>query len=59
MKKILLITSVFSFPAILNAEEGHSHGIVGELEHAFPVIGILVAIMIIGVVYSYSSKKKQ
>ena len=36
----------------------HSHGPSGELEHALPVIGILVGIAIIGGIFFLASKKK-
>ena len=55
---LLLMVAAFLFPEIAFAEGEHSHGIAGELEHALPVIGVLLALTVVGVIYNYKSKKK-
>lgn len=40
-------------------EHGHSHGEGGEVEHLYPILGVLVALIIVGVLLSqYFNKKK-
>ena len=58
--KYLLQTLLFSglMSDTILASEGHSHGVAGELEHALPMIGVLLAILIIGFLMIKKSKKK-
>ena len=47
-------------PIIAFAQEhGHSHGDGGEIEHLYPIIGIFVVLVLIGVGVSYFMNKKK
>jgi hypothetical protein len=38
---------------------GHSHGAGGETEHLWPVLGVFLVLVVVGVGYNLVSKKKK
>lgn len=57
---IKYILTCIALPLVAAAQEhGHTHGEGGEIEHLYPILGVFVALVIAGVMFSqYFNKKK-
>ena len=56
---MIKILAILIMPAVALAQEhGHTHGSGGENEHMYPVLAILAALALAGVISHFVSKKK-
>ncbi len=59
MMKVLNATfmALFFSTIAMGQDHGHSHGAGGEIEHLYPILGIIAALVVGGLFLLYSKKK--